>query len=263
VDWPATSKFEIDRAAAAPNPEAVALDKEDAAEQAALEAKTPLVAPDLHLPENGSLLLLDTFQNQPQLIELQQEGGELNRNRAKNMLRAAVIPIPIGSKQMIEIEGLHAPVQAHATLPSIYVNVETGQTSADANSASQQPNQPQMPQQPQMPELAWDRFHIVRTQMKKSKRVVGVVKINPLGQTSQQQNLVPTTSQRLTGGWVKVTPTAALEPGEYAVVELLGRQGMNTYIWDFGVNPSAPANAAALKQVPPATPAQSGSPQPH
>jgi hypothetical protein len=263
VDWKATSKFEQDRAAGASTPEAAALDKEIAAERAVEEAKTPLVAPDLRLPEDASFLLLDTFQNQPQLVELRENGGELNRNRGQNMIRAAIIPIPItSSKQTIEIEGSRAPVQAHATLPSIYINLDARQGQA-ANSVSQQP------QQPQQPEQAWDRFHIVRAQPKKGKRIVGVVKINPLGKVSQQQNLVATTCQKISGGWVKVTPTAPLDPGEYAVVELLGREGMNTYVWDFGVNPAAPANSSVLKPEAPATPASSpdkpheSQPQPH
>jgi hypothetical protein len=82
--------------------------------------------------------------------------------------------------------------------------------------------------------------------------VIGDIKINPLGKSTQEQNLIVTTSQRLTGGWVKITPANALEPGEYAVVEMLGKDGMNTYVWDFGVNPAAPANAIALKPDPPA-----------
>jgi hypothetical protein len=67
---------------------------------------------------------------------------------------------------------------------------------------------------------------------------------------SQEQNLIMTTSRQLSGGWVNVTPASALEPGEYAVVELLGKEGMNTFVWDFGVNPSAPANSGALKPEP-------------
>ena len=248
VDWAATEKFEKDRTAGTPAPEAVELDREMAAERQAEEAKSPQVAPNLHLPEDGSVMLLDTFQNQPQLIEMQQNNGEVNRNRKNNMLRAAIIPIPIGSaKQTIELNGPHATLQAHATLPSIYINLEP-----PANSTTG----PERPEQPEQPEQPWDRFHIVRAQIKKDKRIVGVIKITPLGKTSQEQNLVATTSQQLTGYWVKVTPTAPLEPGEYAVVELLGRQGMNTFVWDFGVNPSAPANAGALNPEASAQPAQ-------
>jgi hypothetical protein len=158
-----------------------------------------------------------------------------------------IIPIPISSaKQTIELDGPHATLQAHASLPSVYINLApSGDTSAT----------PEKPQQPEQPEQPWDRFHIVRAQVKKDKRIVGVVKINPLGKASQQQDLVPTTSQHLTGNWVKVTPTAPLEPGEYAVVQLLGREGMNMFVWDFGVNPSAAANAGALKPEPVPAPA--------
>ena len=88
-------------------------------------------------------------------------------------------------------------------------------------------------------------------QAKKDKRIVGDIRVSPIGKVSQEQNLVPTTSQRLTGGWVKVTPANALAPGEYALVELFGREGMNTFVWDFGVNPTAPANPGALKPEPP------------
>jgi hypothetical protein len=241
VDWAATDKYEKDRAAGASAPEAVELDKELEAERRAEEARTPQVAPGLHLPDDGGIFLFDTFQSQPQLVTLQQNTGEVNRNRKANILHSAVIPIA-SNKQTIELEGPHATVQSHATLPTIYVNLEQD-TGANVSS-------PQGPQQPQQPEQAWDRFHIVRVQSKKDKRIVGDIKVSPLGKATQEQNVIVTSSQRLTGGWIKLTPAAALDPGEYAVVEMLGK-GINTYVWDFGVNPSAPANAMALKPEPP------------
>ena len=243
VDWAATDKHEKDRAAGLSAPEAVELDKEVEAERRAEEARTPQVAPGLRLPDDGGIFLLDTFQSQPQLVTLQQNTGEVNRNRKANILHSAVIPIA-SNKQTIELEGPHASVQSHATLPTIYVNIEQD-TGTNASS-------PQGPQQPQQPEQAWDRFHIVRLQSKKDKRIVGDIKTNPLGKTTQEQNVIITSSQRLTGGWIKLTPTTALDPGEYAVVETLGKNAINTYVWDFGVNPSAPANGMALKPEPPA-----------
>jgi len=237
VDWPATEKFEKDRANRPPSPEAQEIDRELAAERAQEEAKTPQVAPGLRLPEDGSVMLLDTFQNQPQLVELEQSGGQLNRNRKENILRAAVNPAA-SNKQPIELEGVHAKIQAHATLPSLYINVPPPETASVSQERPQQPT---------------DRFHIVRMKAKNGKRIVGEIKISFIGKVSQDETVVPTTAEELSGGWVKVTPTSALQSGEYAVVELLGSNGINTFVWDFGVNPSAPANPGALEPVPAAS----------
>jgi len=245
IDWAATEKYEKDRAAGAPPPEAIELDKELEAERKAEELKSPQVAPGLRLPEEGGIFLLDNFQSQPQLDELQQSGGELNKNMKGNILRAAINPIA-SAKQTIELKGQHAKVQSHVTMPAIYVNVE--QDSAGQNQAANAG--PQQPQKPQQPEQPIDRFRIVRMQVKSDKRIAGDIKIAVYGKVSQEQKLVPTTSQPISGGWVKVTPTASLAPGEYAVVEMLGKEGINLFVWDFGVNPSAPANPTAWKPDP-------------
>src|SRR6266704_7002343 len=93
VDWDATDKYEKDRAAGKPAPEAVALDKELEVERQADEARSPHVAPGLRLPDDGGIILLDTFQSQPQLVELQQNSGELNKNMKGNILRATINPV--------------------------------------------------------------------------------------------------------------------------------------------------------------------------
>src|ERR1700677_1555571 len=51
VDWPATEKFEKERAAAPTIPEAALIDKETDAERAAAESHLPQVAPGLRLPD--------------------------------------------------------------------------------------------------------------------------------------------------------------------------------------------------------------------
>ena len=248
VDWPATEKYEKDRAAGAPNPEAAALDKELEAERKAEELKSPQVAPGLRLPEDGGVFLLDNFQSQPQLAELQQTSGEINKNMKGNIFRATINPIA-SAKQSIEVPGQHAKVQSHVALPTIYLNADQ-QDDPESNAAPQQPQRPQQPQQPQMP---FDRFKIVRMQVKGDKRIAGDIKIAVYGKVSQEQTLVATTAQEISGGWIKVTPKEELKPGEYAVVEMMGKEGMNLYVWDFGVNPNAPPNAGAWTSDPAAS----------
>jgi hypothetical protein len=237
VDWAATDKYEKDRAAGKPAPEAVELDKELEAERQADEARSPHVAPGLRLPDDGGVILLDTFQTQPQLVELQQSSGELNKNMKGNILRATINPIA-SAKQTIELPGSHARIQAHVTVPAIYVNLEQQDQLDKATQIAEKSKEEQ---------LAWDRFKIVHLQSNKDKRIVGDIKIAIYGKVSQEQKLVPTTATRLTGGWVKVTPSGDLDPGEYAVIELLGKDGMNLYVWDFGVNPAAGANTTAWR----------------
>ena len=236
VDWAATDKYEKDRATGKPTPEAVALDKELEAERQADEARSPHVAPGLRLPDDGGVILLDTFQTQPQLVELQQSSGELNKNMKGNILRATINPIA-GSKQIIELPGSHAKIQAHVTVPAIYVNLEQQDQLNKATQIAEKPRKSNCPG-------TGFASYICKAPTKTSVRSE-TSKIAFYGKVSQEQNVVTTTASRITGGWVKITPSGDLEPGEYAVIELLGKDGMNLYVWDFGVNPSAGANPTA------------------
>jgi hypothetical protein len=236
IDWDATDKYEQGRLQGAPSPEAVQLDKELQAEQKAEEARSPRVAPGLRLPEDGGVFLLDTFQTQPQLDELQQSGGDLNRNTKSNILRAAINPLA-SAKQTIELDGVRAKIQSHTGVPAIYVNVDAHDATGAVAPAKGEP--------PPLP--AAERFKIIRAEIKNGKRIAGAIKIAPYGKVKADQRFVPATVQELTGGWIKISPKEPLATGEYAVAEMLGNEGMNLYVWDFGVNPSAPANSSAWK----------------
>ena len=242
IDWKATDAFNAGRASTTntDSAEARELDKELEAELKAEEARTPEVAPGLRLPADGGVLLLDTFKGDQELVEISQNGGELNRNVGKNILRGALNPVA-SQKQSVELTGLHAFVQSHQTRPVIFVSPPPEDANASSDPGAKVTVAPAAGQSP-------GRFRIVRAQVKKQVRVVGNVKIAIYGKVSQEQKFVETKNEPLTGGWVKLTPVSDLAPGEYAVVEMLGKEGMNLFVWDFGVNPNAPANPSAWKR---------------
>jgi hypothetical protein len=233
VDWDATKKYESERAAGKMSPEAIRLEKELEAQRVEDESKSPHVAPGLRLPSEGGVYVLDTYLTEPQLIPLDQTGGEVNRHTGHNVLRGVINPVA-GSKHTIELAGPGSKLQIHAALPTIYINLDAG---GDQDESSKTP----------AAELPWDRFRIVRAQVKGDKRIVGAIKIAVYGKSTQEQDVIPADAEQLGQGWIKLTPKAPLQPGEYAVAELLGKQGMNSYVWDFGVHPDAPANMSVIK----------------
>jgi len=250
VDWDATEKFNKQNPRGV-NPNVSAediqrVDAEEQAERAKEEAARPQVAPGLRLPDSGGVFVLDHYRNQPQLVEVVQNGGELNKQMGKNIMKSVIMPIPTGSKQSIDLKGAHARVQSHEDTPSVFVDVTASSPDSQDNKPSPELNRP-------------DRFKIVRLQVKKDTRVVSNVKISLLGKVSNHEEVIPTKAEAVSGGeWVKLTPENPLEPGEYAVVEMLDPTSINMFVWDFGVNPNAPMNASAwtpqpVRQKPTAT----------
>jgi hypothetical protein len=219
IDWQATKKYEaeLDSGQLRKPREETAEERGESAQE---EANSPQVAPGLHLPSSGGVFLLDQYQGKPELAEIVQNGSELNKNRKKNVLRATINPVG-GSKQSFELKGEHAKIQSHVLRPTIYIDIDEG---------------------PQSTSVA-DRFRLVRITVKKDTRIVANLKISFTGKTSEQSISIPAKVEKLgRGEWVKLTPAQDLAAGEYAVVEMLDPQEMNLYVWDFGVNPNAPAN---------------------
>ena len=243
VDWDATKKWEEDRAAGKESKEAAELEKEMQEEREEQELRSPHVAAGLRLPPEGGVYALDTYLALPELVPLDQSTGEVNRHTGHNVLRAAINPLS-GAKHTIEIAGTRSKIQIHASLPAIYINLDASQQDSDST------KQGDSAKPEQGAELPWDRFRIVRAEVKGDKRIVGSLKSSVVGKSSQEQEGVAATAEQMSEGWIKLTPKAPLEPGEYAVAELLGKQGMNSYVWDFGVHPDAPANLAVIRPDP-------------
>jgi hypothetical protein len=233
VDWPATDKYNQEREGQ--RDETI---KEIAKADEADEREAPLIVPGLRLPNTGGVFLLDNFNNQPQLVELLQNGSELNKHTGRNILRAAINPLALSSAQTIELKGEHARVQAHVAQPAIFLNVDTGDNS-----------QPAFTQKVSDKDQPPSHYGIVRVENKKDMRIVGKLNVAMYGKVSQKESWIPVTATPV-GDWVKLTPSEPLPPGEYAVVELLDKKQINLFVWDFGVNPSAPGNASAWSPRP-------------
>ena len=246
VDWSATNNWEKDHPKGVSR-EVLQLSADEEAARKAEEAKTPAVAPGLKLPYEGGVYLLDPFAGEPTLVEMMQDGGEINAERGKNILRAALNPFA-SVKQSIELKGTRARVQAHQEQPAFFLNVATDDSDPEAAKKTSKTTDLDQRQ---------DRFRIVRVQVKagnrgpnSGSRVVGNLKIALTGKVSQQGNWVAVRQEPVSGGWVKLTPAAPLAPGEYAIVEMLSPKEMNLYVWDFGVDPNAPRNSAAWRAEP-------------
>jgi hypothetical protein len=233
VDWEATERWEQEGDAW----EAEAQHEQEAEDQRD-EARTPVVGEGLRLPEAGGVYLLDEFEGQAQLVELVQSGGKLRAETRGNILRAAINPLA-RARHSIELKGKRARIQAHPLRPSIYVNLEgvppAGEGAADsaADAAELQPE----------PEVG-QRYRLVRLDTRRNTRVVGNLRIAMTGRVTEEKTFVESVVEPVSQHWVRVTPLHDLEPGEYALVELLTEQRINLYVWDFGVDPEAPANPA-------------------
>lgn len=246
IDWDATGKFEQGREQGKLAPEAAELDQQLEAERKAEQARSPEVAPGLRLPEEGGIFLLDTYRDQPQLCELRQSGGEVEKNTRSNILRATINPLA-GARQTISLPDTHAKIQSHTSVPSLYINIDANEGAPATQTTGEPP-----------PPAPTERYKIIRIEVKGGKRVAGALKIAVTGKMKTDERFVAATVTTMTGGWVKLTPTEPLPGGEYAVAEMLGKEGMNLYVWDFGVNPSAPANPSSWKpEIPAAEPKHS------
>lgn len=243
VDWPATNKYEQDREGGrlADQRAQVAQDEADRREE---EARTPTVAPGLRLPDQGGIFLFESYAGKPQLDELVQNGTDINKHMGKNILRSVINPLPTGPRQTIELKGDRASVQSHVRSPAIYIdiNFDSDSDSDVTNATASSGDKNALPMN--------ERFKIVRVQKKGDVRVVSNLKIALTGHLKEQRDVVDTESTAVSKDWLKLVPAQPLEPGEYALIEMLNAKQMNLYVWDFGVDPNAPANATAWKPAP-------------
>lgn len=248
VDVPATQKWAHDRDPAVreqqrSNP---VLTPELQREEAARAARTPEVAPDLRLPEEDSVLVLDTYNGAPELVPLAQQGGDLNHETAHNVLKLAINPAS-SPHRILDVPGLKADVQVHVPDPTFFVRIGAdeaddaasgGAITVDTHGASGRATPSGGSSE--------SRYIIERLDVRRDSRQLDSFRIRDLGSRAQP-DVVEVNSSKLPGDhWMKLAPTQPLEFGEYALVEVLNEREVNLGVWDFGVHPPAPENVEAI-----------------
>ena len=258
VDFAATEKWAREHVPGSPvrNPaldEAAAVDAEEAAERAADAARQPEIEPGLKLPDNDGVWGLDVYRGTSELVDLEQNAGQVNGNRTHNTLKSSIDAFT-GKKQGIILEGARAKVNFHINQPSLYIALSTP---ADDKAPEPAPGAFTVETQggdAKNPKSGSSSSHYVVVSMepKKTTRVLAALNVSLLGHVSQQQKVVDADIQILPGGhWMKVKPRSPLDIGQYALVEMISPKVINLDVWDFGVDPTADDNKGAITPIAP------------
>jgi hypothetical protein len=252
VDLAATVRWH-DQNAAGTDGGTPVLSPELAREEAARAALTLEVKPDLRLPDQGSVLVLDTFENTPELVPVPQEGSDLNKETAHAVQKKAIHPLS-SPHEIVEVPGARSEIQLHVPDPVFYVRIGTdemdpsggnaitvavhgegGDTERDAPSGGAESSD----------------YVIERVDSRQDLRVVDSFRIALLGTNRRQPDVYELREEPQPGGrWLRLTPEQPLPFGEYALVEVLSTNTVNLDVWDFGVHPDAPENFEAIRPEP-------------
>ncbi len=259
VDWLATERWNHEHAPEAkPDPdspaaqEAAELDRQAAAERAAEAARQPTVAPGLRLPDESGVWGLDSYNNTPELVRIRQSDGDLNTDLG-HTVKAAAIPSG-GARDLIRLGGYKAAVSFHVSRPVFYIALDTqGDTAReDAMVVDTHGTSAAMTDKHEKASPA-STYALVRLRVWKDQRASSGQELGGLatgGTPDGSAEVVATERVILPGGrWMRVTPRADLNLGQYSLVEILGGGGFNLDGWDFGVNPIAPENKGVFTPV--------------
>jgi hypothetical protein len=243
VDWDATAKNEAERGR-----EAEALAKKVHTEEEAnkmevamdIDASMP-VAPGVFLPPGEGLYVVEGRA----VTQLEQVGTELHKDK-KQFLKQVLVPIPIvASKQNLEIPGAKAKVRVTTAQPEFYLR-----------EAPPDPDRTSPIRKSTRPGEGGPEVELVRAVVKGNKRRVESISSFFGAELSTSRKTISIERWDLAPNVFRFTLGQPLEPGEYVFAEILP-EGMNLYVWDFGVDVVTPRPAPTAAKKAATTPPKS------
>lgn len=230
VDWAATKKAE----AATEETSAQLLHKVQI-QEAASKAEPPvdvdaslLVAPGVFLPDGEGM-----FAFEGKSIKKLTQVGSQEKTDKKTVLKQILSPIPIvASKHNIEIPGARAAVRLTSGAPEFYLREPPSDPTEDSSvlrSGRQSESGPDVT--------------LVRAKVKGNKRLLESIKSMFGQELSENRDDVSVQRWEVAPDIYRFTLSAPLPPGEYVLAEIL-QDGLNLYVWDFGVDAAATTEPA-------------------
>ncbi len=229
VDWDATAK-----AAAAEEAEEDALAKKIHAQEQAQKIETMMdvdaslqVAPGVFLPPGEGMFLIDGKSVRP----LEQVGSQVKTDK-KQFLKQVLSPIPIiPSKRNVEILGNRASIR-----------VTNGQAEFYLREAPPDPDRTTPIVMSSRPGESGPEVELVRATVKGNRRQLESIRSLFGEQMEEKRNSISIQRWEIAPTVFRFTISEPLPPGEYALAEILP-DGMNLYVWDFGVDPATGSKA--------------------
>jgi hypothetical protein len=226
VDWDATKKAE-----AADDKTSATLLQKVHIQEAAANAQTPVevdasltVAPGVFLPDGEGMFALEGKS----IKKIEQAGSQVKTDK-QTVLKQVLSPIPIiPSKHNVEIPGTRAPVRLTTSQPEFYLREPPPDPDRDS-SVLRTGRQGESG-----PEVA-----LVRAKVKGGKRLLESIRSQFGQEIAQERVEIAIQRWEVAPEIYRFTLSAPLPPGEYALAEILD-DGLNLYVWDFGVD-AAPA----------------------
>jgi hypothetical protein len=214
VDWDATRKAADIEA----KEDAATLEKVHAQELARqvmpLDIDASLEAgPGVFLPPGEGLFVFDSKTVKPLSQAL--ANSTLNKGR---VVEQVLVPVPIiPSRHTISLPGAHAKLRVTSTQPEFYMRTADGR-------------------EPEM--------ELIRVQVRGYTREVENIDTTVFKESFEKKNALSMQRWQLATGVYRFTLAQPLGPGEYVIAERVRGEGMNFYVWDFGVDASAPPESA-------------------
>ena len=197
----------------------------------AAQSHAPTAAPGLAVPGGSLPYALDHFQGKPELVPVHHSSVQLNNHKGANIAGSLAGSLFYKPKATVEVAGLHARTVLHDGTPAFYVQLLIDSDSQANSSDSLTPS-----------------FAIVQAVPDKDRRIFAQIRFTPLtGDAKRRDGIVDSTIERLEDGWIKITPTAPLAAGEYAITPIPKTQNaFSTVVYDFTIDPKAPNASDAI-----------------